>query len=292
MTDTLIDTQFDQAFTDNRETINQLGLTAWDKEHMELAGTRIFKKILSDYPNELPDLVILPDTSARPLLYLAEPIFSAIAESRHVQKPSFAFMWVHFPYSKGVTQEIILNNTKDQSFSYYINNPNSFLPKKAETRKAAIEARSTNKKRADEIVSKFVERYKLDKGYKPKIISIDDGASEFAATCREVSVAFGKPVPTYTLLSQFTQEFFLEKGIPVVIGETSKKDSFDYRRDEHAYGIYKDDFYLEPKYVIPQSDPYDSPDDKEDRVIKIFSLRTDIKAVGQKIAKNLLVTTL
>ena len=68
------------------------GLELRDVDLIKQAGENIFRRIMYDFPEELPDAVLLPDKGARPLWSLAKPVFDSLAEQRGVKPPRYFFV--------------------------------------------------------------------------------------------------------------------------------------------------------------------------------------------------------
>ena len=92
---------------------NQEILPSRDKRYLEVASERLIQQFIQDYPEKLPDAVILPETTARPLAYLLKPIFSRLAATRGVTAPHLIFFKVIqekadlTPVGEGRAKEIV-----------------------------------------------------------------------------------------------------------------------------------------------------------------------------------------
>lgn len=75
----------------------ELALKEITKERLEGAGKNLISKFLEDYATTLPDAIILPDTSARPLFYLLRPVLESVATKRGCvcQCPELIFLLLH-----------------------------------------------------------------------------------------------------------------------------------------------------------------------------------------------------
>ena len=76
---------------DNYPAENYDFLSIKDARELEEQGTVIVRQFLKDYPQELPDAIILPDTSARPLFYFLKPILDKTSKERGVVKSKIYF---------------------------------------------------------------------------------------------------------------------------------------------------------------------------------------------------------
>ena len=71
------------------------GLSEADKENLLNSANNLVDKFTSHYPQELPDIIVLPEISARPLFYLLDPVMKALSDKRQVKAPSFAYFQTH-----------------------------------------------------------------------------------------------------------------------------------------------------------------------------------------------------
>lgn len=268
--------------SDYHEQDEQLGLTEKDKQDLEKSGLKMFEKIVNDYPNELPDIVVLPDTAARPLAYIADEVFGKIAKERGVKKPTMVFFWVHFPYDRTFIHQMIHKNADLMDFDRYRNelDMSEFQP---ETIARFEQVRSLNSERAKQITD-AIKRRTGDPDHALSVMAIDDQIGYTAATARELSVAFGNTVPTYGFISMFDDSHYQEHGIPVKTGMVTERETFNFRKDKDAIGFYKDDFYIKDLYPMYK---YDDDNDEERRMIKMMYLRNEMREVGKKIAEQI-----
>jgi hypothetical protein len=64
-------------------------LNDWDRKILLEGGNRVIHKIMEQ--EGVPDVIILPETSARPLFYLINPSFKKIAEHQNTKPPKYVF---------------------------------------------------------------------------------------------------------------------------------------------------------------------------------------------------------
>src|SRR3989344_2048836 len=69
-------------------------LNDWDKKILFEGGKNLVGKILEKFEGKLPEAVIFPETSARPLFYLFDPVFTKISEKMKITKPKIFFFKV------------------------------------------------------------------------------------------------------------------------------------------------------------------------------------------------------
>jgi hypothetical protein len=67
-------------------------LNEWDREILHEGGKNVVKMMLKDFNNKLPDVIVLPDTSARPLYYLLKPLVEKLEKKKNIKKPNFQFV--------------------------------------------------------------------------------------------------------------------------------------------------------------------------------------------------------
>lgn len=68
------------------------GISEVDKKKLLETGTILAEKIIQQ---GLPDVILLPETSARPLYYLFNQVFKKFAEANDLPRPNFVFINVH-----------------------------------------------------------------------------------------------------------------------------------------------------------------------------------------------------
>ncbi|MBI2593545.1 hypothetical protein HYW44_02800, partial [Candidatus Daviesbacteria bacterium] len=156
-------------------------LSERDQRYLDESIRNIMIKILENYPDNLPDAVILPDTSATPLADVLRPVFAAIAQKRGLDK----------------VPELIPFKPlrKDEDYSAELD------PEEAsgEIDGKTLESRTYHKQKASEIS----ERLKAEHpDRKPSIIIVDDYANDQTLTTKTIRNAFGRrDISAYPLLS-------------------------------------------------------------------------------------------
>lgn len=79
------------------------GLSNEDQENLLKSASNLLEQFQTQYPDKLPNIILLPDISARPLFYLLNPAIKAIAEKRQVKAPTF----IYFQTYKGPEMSLI-----------------------------------------------------------------------------------------------------------------------------------------------------------------------------------------
>lgn len=240
--------------TPNKATSNQEGfffLSEQDQHHLTESARNVINQLLADFPKELPDAVILPESSARPLMYLFQPIFHKVAAQRGVEVPKFYFL------QREVGLDIVdLSRRKDVSGQV--------------------------KDRAKEI-------YKAIKKENPRIIIIDDMASQRMTTIKDLREAFGAPLPAYVLLGREDPDSYRAENIKVGSKDPYTEKlawgrgsyGFQYRRKRvkeriNSTGVEKEEGATFPSVVT----------DEESRKAA-QNLRSDMRNIGEKLAAEI-----
>src|ERR1019366_9101279 len=71
--------------------IEETILNNWDKRFLIEGSKNIVLKMYEDFHKNFPDVIILPETAARPLYYLFNPIFEKLKQEKNTRKPKFIF---------------------------------------------------------------------------------------------------------------------------------------------------------------------------------------------------------
>lgn len=86
-------------------------LTEKDRKYLKEGGVKLMREVLKDFPQQLPDAVILPETSARPLVDLLEPVFEQFSADRQTRTPRYYFYDANASDS-GVQAQAILDELR------------------------------------------------------------------------------------------------------------------------------------------------------------------------------------
>lgn len=261
-----------------------------DKEEIERSAEVLLRKLLENYPDDLPDAIVFPDKSARSLVYLVDSVLSETAKSRGVKKPSYFFM---HPENTGkdlvrlrdelALEEEILRQLVSEGHGHsrraklareFINFSEEDIPKAENSQQLLLE-------RASE-VKKFASK-EIDNN-DPEIIIFD----EYIMTGRTVEAlrrAFGYQVPFYALIAN--QEYVADtEDEDVYWGEEDqhyprdmydRPTGFDYRVEKpQSSGVIEDEHA--GKYI--KLDTNRSTDD-------VIQIREEMREIGDRVAERL-----
>lgn len=221
------------------------------------ASRGMFTHLLKDFPRELPSTIIIPDTSARPLAYLVKAVFAKVAIARNVPVPKIYFMQpvrtesayrvrlfeqvVKMDAAQGITE---LKETVEASERGEIKETKKnreegrrLLNNMDKDWAELMPLRALLKTRADEL-KRFI-------GTAKDAVIIDDGATPYAVTSKEIGKALGFELPTYVLEAEFSNEFFAKEGLNIKTGavvpkKVPNKPRTSYWWDQSAVGVVKD----------------------------------------------------
>lgn len=62
-------------------------LNDWDRDVLERGVLGVIEHILKDFNGKLPDALVLPETSARPLMYAFRPVFQMLQKTATRESP-------------------------------------------------------------------------------------------------------------------------------------------------------------------------------------------------------------
>lgn len=219
------------------------------------AGKNLLPKFLADYPSKLPDAIVLPDTSARPLFYLLRPVLEKVADKRGVPLPKTYF------FSRAGAAKAS-NFAGHQTSTLYYSEEN--LGKLYEDRKVWSE-------RARQII----EDLRRSGINEPNIIIFDDHISRYAGTSGEISLAFGNELPVYSFTSGWPQELHERYRRKVRIGrlENIQLSNWDYL----GIGVTKNDRKAE--LFVKKASYFNR------KIISEF--RNEMSGIGRRLAEEL-----
>ncbi|QQS38381.1 hypothetical protein IPM62_03270 [Candidatus Woesebacteria bacterium] len=280
-------------------------LTEHDKVLLKNGALKIAQEVIQNYPGNLPDVIVLPDTSARPLRNLFDPIFRSIARQRGVRPPDFVFFqtpggaqkialrkvndWGSIAEAKTATQETLINLKKGATLYKWFRDRKTHQENDRqiqEQRKVLQEVDKVpeilnqQKLRAKEIVSSCATP-------DPNIVIIDDTMIRSGRTIKLIRTAFGdntENIRGYVLTAHEPLANNVFSAQEIDINSPDAVHPLDYMRDnpDHegslrdAYGVEKSDVLIDPYVQVIR------PRSKQTKI-----LRREMSQIGKDIAKKL-----
>lgn len=248
-------------------------LTERDQKLLEESGRNLIEKFLADYPDKLPDAIVFPDITARPLFYLSRPTLERVSQERKIALPAVYFFATDRPKELESVRRIeavkpgLGKKILESSLANY-----------AESKKKVDALRATWRARAQEIEGDLAQRGASD----PKIVIFDDFFVE-GRTSGEISQSFGKKLPLYAFLAPATEETIRKAGFNVTVGKPEyKREEFDYT----SYGGHEG-IAIGVKKSADQPARYVEQDITTSNLAEVRGLREDMAKIGRKIAQEL-----
>lgn len=279
-------------------------LGEWDHKILEQGLTNILSKMYADFGNDLPDTIVLPDTAARPLLFALKPTFEAIEKAGSASQPHIYFFRstkppIQLSAREGRNGEIRteeefralqeLGNEEAKQWGGERSSEELDLELANARPEDMTNERLSMQNRAEEI-SAFEEK-RL--GHPARIAVIDEYATESADTMRELRRAFqNELLPFYTVFAQSDDTTTGQIIDPFDLNDTNPQRNhsanFSYRGTP-SIGVKKTEF----KSNI-YSDRIDATRPEEKTVLseQKKQLRDEMKQIGEKIASNILSTSI
>lgn len=238
-------------------------LRRFDVERLVNSGSEIFKKIEKDFPAKLPDAVILPDTGARPLVYLLRPLFQKLAKERGLELPQFYFFSTvkdkvffykidYFEKQTGLeadslvaelteTADAIEDGThpelgesekQDKEMRNFVKPTREKVSEMQKDLAARARHRQIHDDRAVEI-RKYLPQNSVS-------IIVDDYVTESFITIQEIRRALAQNIKAYSLISSQTQEYFDQNNSNISVGftELDGRGSFQFQHSD-SVGVVK-----------------------------------------------------
>ncbi len=280
-------------------------LSAHDVELLIETSEKVAKQLLEDFPAELPNIVIYPDTAARPLVYLFDEVFSAVASDRGIQKPEVHFFQPEMKSSRdiyAVRQELYSRDWDTESRTFSNTNELRAALGRVETvrsdsifnpghEKEAVEAIA----RYDVLFNRFQSRMKEILGNKENNVSvvvIDEYAMHFATTLSEIKAVFESVnsglIRSYTLASVDMENPEVFSGKSLSYGYEDDGGNFDpffkYRLHAPEDGGHRERFGV--KKTLIEDSLYVERDISADAA-DMGALRVDMRHIGEKVVQKL-----
>lgn len=279
-------------------------LNEWDKKILVEGGKNVVSKILKEFNGKLPDAIVYPDASARPVYYLLDPVFSAIAKNKNINKPKIFFLKIQGPdrntpgYESTEERElgkeeaeVLLLKDLARNRSLYSHSKlfaegeyDEYEKNQKDDFNRTFEKRHTEKERATEIDD---YNQKLSENNTKANIAVIDEYSSNGHTSKEINYAFGYEVPYFSIFGSKEDNYVPGENIGKVVdiyeddrnpANELMKLSYSMGENRKAIGVEKDNA-LDNKYSEINKDRIK---DKE----KIAQLRQEMKELGLKIAEN------
>jgi hypothetical protein len=276
-------------------------LNDWDRKILLEGGNRVIHKIMEQ--EGVPDVIILPETSARPLFYLINPSFKKIAEHQNTKPPKYVFfapsksdLYTQNIESKAGWDEELSEDILDmESFKKYSIGELAFYEgfeeKVSELEHAksikSIENTFNNKfideKRAQELLQKIEKEF----GDNPKIIIIDEFISN-GNTRSNIKRAFHKEISDYAIFATSGSAGASSVGTVLPVSERNLNPSngndttLSYKNPgiKNSIGVIKENGNPIVK-ALYKTENF-TPEDQE----KIRALRKEIKSLGEQLASE------
>ncbi len=274
---------------DAAEKNSEVFVSEWDREILEKGAHGVISKILEDFDGP-PDVIVLPETSARPLFYVLRPVFQKLQETGGTQMPRFYFFNTKKPSIALSVEERAKGGFEDEYVTIdsteelrrlieemgYPPNVTEHQLKEAEPEKMK-EARDLMKERAHEI---------LDRAPGARIAIVDEYESN-GYTVREVRRAFSNPeLPAYSIFADYPTQTHAgttinanREGNP----RRHNKAKLTYS-DEPAVGVQKNKHEFFEKYTLAIRNSHDPQDLEQQKA----TLRKELIVVGEKVANTIL----
>lgn len=199
-------------------------LTEYDQQLLEESTRNVMEEIAKRYPDELPDAVLLPDTSGRVLAYDIDPIFKKLAPQRGFDKtPALIFFKVQ-------NKDYVSFDSYDYQFDLEMEDE-----ERTPEEKEKQAARKLHDARAEDILEKL-RAAGIDN---PEIIIIDEYASEDHATIMTIRNAFrSEDMPAFPLMARIDYRHRndnIYQGVvdPKILAGELSSAGFDFRVQQH-----------------------------------------------------------
>lgn len=277
-------------------------LGSFDKHILENGVPGVIEKILKEFNGKLPKVVIYPESSARPLYYVFDPVFEKISKIKHQDKPKIVFLKVRQPDTvtqyyedEGKLDDNHFDNLKKNIVDHiesreaerkripWPTEPLSDdevaeeIKEKMERIQYTQDNRVHEKARADEILE-YLKKENININ---DVVVIDEFIME-GDTEYEINKIFGHKLPYFPV---FAIEDSVGKDQAGFVSNSShgmlnyKANSF-YRK---SIGVNKRE---DGKYVTPNNKGNDFTEQDTEMISK---LRKEMRILGEKIAEDLKV---
>ncbi len=269
-------------------------LNDWDKKYLIEGGKSIILKMYEDFNKNFPDVIILPETAARPLYYLFSNVFEKVKEQKGTKIPNFVFFNVGKRaglYQSGIEEDQGIEiETNDQFLKELVNTEvykdlsrvgspqqaQKDILDREDVEKVAT-SRAFMKERAYEILD-------LIKGSDLRLAIIDEFSSS-GQTEIEINKAFNKSqekIPSYSITGFEGDNTGVYMDGEVKPNPSTGHWNFSYGKSQ-AIGVTKS---FDEKYSKPIQ-----PNDKDELsklALEKKQLREEMKGIGESVSKEVL----
>lgn len=292
-----------KAVNHNEETRENM-LNEWDKKYLLEGGQNVVLKMYEDFNRNFPDVIILPETAARPLYYMFNHIFKKLKQEKGTKIPRFVFF--NSGKKSGMTQNTLereygenIETTDDfiekllgsESHGHIINYLNQdpqeihdLLVKDAEIEKVSL-SRYYMRQRADE-VKELIRDKNLN-------LAILDDYSANGNTANEIKKAFGVDILSYAICGSSDEG--TELGYTFRQGDDQwfKEDpnpktqhwNYSYSKSK-SIGVVKNNEGKYTSVLKPKA-----AEEKIDLAKEKKQIREEMKSLGEEILNRLLFSS-
>ncbi len=287
---------------ENQKNKSETILNDWDKKVLLEGGAEVIKKIIKQ--EGIPNIIILPDTAARPLFYLVDASFKKLAKSKNMESPRYIFLAPTRPDSyttssesakafEDNTKEFLIDIPKEDILSDRIETYNMFnisvskeelgemQSKIDHTYNKRIPLKEYSLRLLDTITSKY--------GPNSKMIILDEFSSN-GATALEIQRAFGMEIPAYSVFSMNSSN--ISQDNTGIIISTENEDTANPLTNSHTSLSYKDDklkksLGVEKHEGLPIVTVLNKNSEfNEEHQKMISTLRNEMKDLGKEISEH------
>ncbi|NTV44741.1 MAG: hypothetical protein HGA67_03560 [Candidatus Yonathbacteria bacterium] len=280
-------------------------LNDFDEYILEEGVPGVIEKMLEKFNSNLPKVVIYPETSARPLYYVFDPVFEKISKIKHVDKPKIIFFNVHQPDTLTIYYEdegnlddahfdkLKKNIIDDKEFREAERNEHPWPTEPLSDEVFAEEIKKDMERIQHTQDNRVHEKERVDEilGYLQKNdMTIDDVAviDEFIMegdTSYEINKIFGHEIP-----------YFAVFAVDFSVG--SNQAGYVSHADGPGSGMlsYKADSFFRKSIGVKKGEggKYSTPNNKRDGFTRedvemMATLRKEMRMIGEKIAETLKV---
>lgn len=265
-------------------------LNYWDRDILKTGIQNLTLKMIEDFEGRLPDIIILPDTSARPLMYALRPAFEAIAKEKACPIPQIYFFRTdRSPRLSDMERREERTFESTEELRSYVGSEADYYP----ITKSMIESNHVEKmiatrqamqERAQEIMS--AEKKKGNDH--PSIAIVDEYATGDANTIGEIRKAFGTNIAAYPVFSDSWGGHRVTPGVRVKWNHENANPrtglfKFSYS-DTDSIGVKKTRYDGE-KYASRIEPPTDA-DHAKDLAETKKTLRDEMRSIGKSVSEN------